>query len=232
MRTRLHEDRGGASPIFRLFSQKGRFKPVGFRFPRVLSVGLRANEHPKTVIIPLEKAMGARLFNNPRQTNRGHVEAFPVLHVRSIRKTIFNEGQLTEGFFQLPGASKAFKIILPPIRGDRVQLQQVIMNLVMNAVEAMSNLDEAMRELQIGTGKDREDTILLTVHDSGPMLNSESLDRFFQPFYSTKPAGMGIGLSICRSIVEAHGGRIWATGNAPHGATLHITLPVLREAAS
>jgi signal transduction histidine kinase len=88
-----------------------------------------------------------------------------------------------------------------------------------------------MRELQIRTDKDRDDAILLTVRDSGPMLKSDSLDRFFQPFYSTKPSGMGIGLSICRSIVEAHGGRIWVTGNAPQGVTLHITLPALREAA-
>jgi PAS domain S-box-containing protein len=121
---------------------------------------------------------------------------------------------------------------LPSIRGDRVQLQQVIMNLVVNAVEAMSNADEGTRELHINTGRDRDDAILLTLCDSGPMLKSESLDHFFEPFYSTKLSGMGIGLSICRSIVEAHGGRIWATGNAPRGATLHITLPTLREAAS
>jgi C4-dicarboxylate-specific signal transduction histidine kinase len=121
---------------------------------------------------------------------------------------------------------------LPPIRGDRVQLQHVIMNLVMNAVEAMCSAEEGARELQICTARDREDAILLTVRDSGPLLKSESLDRFFAPFYSTKSNGMGIGLSICRSIIEAHGGRIWATGNESHGATLHVTLPVLREAAS
>jgi hypothetical protein len=121
---------------------------------------------------------------------------------------------------------------LPSIRGDRVQLQQVIMNLVVNAVEAMSDADEEARVLHIGTARDREDAILITVRDSGPVLNSESLDRFFDAFYSTKPAGMGIGLSICRSIVDVHGGRIWATGNEPRGAALHITLPVFREAAS
>jgi signal transduction histidine kinase len=106
------------------------------------------------------------------------------------------------------------------------------MNLVMNAVEAMRNTDEGARELHIATGKDRDNAILLTVRDSGPTLKPVSLDQFFEPFYSTKPSGMGIGLSICRSIVEAHGGRIWATGNAPLGATLHIVLPALPEAAS
>jgi PAS domain S-box-containing protein len=121
---------------------------------------------------------------------------------------------------------------LPPIRGDRIQLQQVMVNLIMNAVEAMSNAAEGAGELQINTARDREDTILLTVRDSGPILNSGSLERFFEAFYSTKSSGMGIGLSICRSIVEAHGGQLWASANAPHGATLHIVLPALQEEAS
>jgi signal transduction histidine kinase len=99
------------------------------------------------------------------------------------------------------------------------------MNLVMNAVEAMGGMDEGVRELQIATDKDRDEHIAITVSDSGPMLPRESLDRFFEAFYSTKPTGMGIGLSICRSIIEAHEGRIWATANEPRGATLHVTLP-------
>jgi PAS domain S-box-containing protein len=114
---------------------------------------------------------------------------------------------------------------LPPIRGDRVQLQQVIMNLVMNAVEAMSSVAEGARELQIGTDKDGQDSISITVSDSGPPLNPECLNRFFEAFYSTKPTGIGIGLSICRSIIEAHEGRIWVTANVPRGATLCISLP-------
>jgi PAS domain S-box-containing protein len=117
---------------------------------------------------------------------------------------------------------------LPPIRGDRVQLQQVIMNLVMNAVEVMSSVAEGARELQIGTDKDGQDSISITVSDSGPPLNPECLNRFFEAFYSTKPTGMGIGLSICRSIIEAHEGRIWVTANVPRGATLCISLPAPR----
>jgi PAS domain S-box-containing protein len=117
---------------------------------------------------------------------------------------------------------------LPPIQGDRVQLQQVIMNLVMNAVEAMSSVNGGGRELQIVTEKDQEDHISITVSDSGPLLKTESLDRFFDAFYSTKASGMGIGLSICRSIIEAHEGCIWAGANVPRGATLHVRLPASR----
>ncbi|HZC98107.1 MAG TPA: ATP-binding protein, partial [Bradyrhizobium sp.] len=155
------------------------------------------------------------------------------IEVLDINQVVMETVALTHGEILKNGVSMETDLTdeLPPVRGDRVQLQQVIMNMIMNAVEAMSNVDEVVRELQIRTDKDRDDAILLTVRDSGPMLKSDSLDRFFQPFYSTKPSGMGIGLSICRSIVEAHGGRIWVTGNAPQGVTLHITLPALREAA-
>jgi C4-dicarboxylate-specific signal transduction histidine kinase len=121
---------------------------------------------------------------------------------------------------------------LPLVRGDRIQLQQVIMNLLMNAVEAMSTVDKEIRELQIATSKDQEDYVSITVSDSGPMLKPESLNRFFEPFYSTKPTGMGMGLSICRSIIEAHDGRIWASTNVPRGAILHITLPAWPKAVS
>jgi C4-dicarboxylate-specific signal transduction histidine kinase len=116
---------------------------------------------------------------------------------------------------------------LPPVRGDRIQLQQVIMNLVVNAVEAMGAVDEGTRELQIGASKNQDD-IHITVRDAGPPLRPESLERFFEAFHSTKPSGMGMGLSICRSIIEAHEGRIWATANATGGATLHVTLPASR----
>jgi signal transduction histidine kinase len=114
---------------------------------------------------------------------------------------------------------------LPPVQGDRVQLQQVVVNLVMNAVEAMNAVEQGNRALQIGTARVPEDSVSITVRDSGPPLKPEGLDRFFDAFYSTKASGMGIGLAICRFIIEAHGGRIWATANVPRGATLHITLP-------
>ena len=115
---------------------------------------------------------------------------------------------------------------LPLIRGDRVQLQQVILNLIINAVEAMSAVSEGARELLISTGKDASGGVLVTVRDSGPGLNPESFAHLFDAFYTTKPGGMGMGLSICRSIVEAHGGRIWASLAAEQGTALQCILPV------
>jgi C4-dicarboxylate-specific signal transduction histidine kinase len=115
---------------------------------------------------------------------------------------------------------------LPLIQGDRVQLQQVILNLIVNAVEAMSGVSEGSRELLIGTGKDGSSGVLVAVQDSGPGLNPKGFERLFDTFYTTKPGGMGMGLSICRSIIEAHGGRIWVSRTAGPGATLQFTLPV------
>lgn len=119
---------------------------------------------------------------------------------------------------------------LPLIQGDRVQLQQVILNLIINAVQAMSDVSEGARELLFGTGKDASGRVLVSVQDSGPGLNPESFERLFDSFYTTKPGGMGMGLSICRSIVEAHGGRIWATPNAGSGITVLFTLPINDQA--
>jgi signal transduction histidine kinase len=113
---------------------------------------------------------------------------------------------------------------LPIIRGDRVQLQQIVLNLIMNAVESMSDAGAGPRDLLISTAEDSKG-VLVTVRDSGPGLNPESLERLFDPFYTTKPGGMGMGLSICRSIIETHGGRVWAAANLPQGASFHFSLP-------
>jgi PAS domain S-box-containing protein len=114
---------------------------------------------------------------------------------------------------------------LPSIWGDRVQLQQVILNLIMNAIEAMSEVTERSRELLISTGNAEADGLLLAVSDTGPGLPQANPERLFEAFYTTKASGMGMGLSICRSIVEAHGGRLWATPNEPHGAVFCMMLP-------
>jgi len=114
---------------------------------------------------------------------------------------------------------------LPLVAGDRVQLQQVILNLTVNAVEAMSGISEGPRELLITSANARENMILVTVQDSGPGLDRENPNRVFQAFYTTKPTGLGMGLSICRSIIEAHSGRLWASANVPRGAVFHFTLP-------
>jgi PAS domain S-box-containing protein len=115
---------------------------------------------------------------------------------------------------------------LPHILGDRIQLQQVILNLIMNAIEAMSEVSEGSRELLISTGEAESGGVLVAVSDTGPGLSQASSERIFEAFYTTKPTGLGIGLSICRSIVEAHGGRLWATANEPHGTVFCMTLPV------
>ena len=114
---------------------------------------------------------------------------------------------------------------LTPIWGDRVQLQQVVVNLVLNAVEAMSSVEEGARELSISTKQLETSDILVAVQDSGPGLDPEDLERVFAAFYTTKTSGMGMGLSICRSIIAAHGGRLWAEANQPRGATFQFTLP-------
>ena len=118
---------------------------------------------------------------------------------------------------------------LPSILGDRVQLQQVILNLVMNAIEAMSEVKQGPRELLISTSEVESGGVLVAVSDSGPGLPPTNSGRIFEAFYTTKPSGLGMGLSICRSIVEAHGGRLWATPNKPRGAILCMTLPIREE---
>jgi PAS domain S-box-containing protein len=114
---------------------------------------------------------------------------------------------------------------LPDIHGDRVQLQQVILNLIINAIQAMSDLTDGTRELHISTESAGEEGVRVAVRDTGPRLSAETLQRLFEPFYTTKPTGMGMGLSICRSIIEDHGGRLWATGLHPYGAHFQFTIP-------
>ncbi|WP_161851406.1 PAS domain S-box protein [Bradyrhizobium sp. CCBAU 051011] len=110
------------------------------------------------------------------------------------------------------------------VRGDRVQVQQVLLNLILNAVDAMSSAEEGARELTISTEPSQTEGILVAVRDSGPGINPEHLDQIFNPFYTTKTSGIGMGLSICRSIIDAHGGRLWAEANQPRGAILQFTL--------
>jgi signal transduction histidine kinase len=118
------------------------------------------------------------------------------------------------------------------ILGDQVQLQQVIINLVMNGIEAMQSVTDRPRELVIRSHQDETQQVLVSVTDRGVGFSTEIADRLFNAFFTTKSSGMGMGLSICRSIVEAHGGRLWATANAPHGATFQFVLPLHQEDAS
>jgi signal transduction histidine kinase len=117
---------------------------------------------------------------------------------------------------------------LSPIHGDRVQLQQVVLNLILNAVEAMNSVEAGARELVISTEPDHTG-VLVAVRDSGPGIDPEHLDRVFEAFYTTKSSGTGMGLSICRSIIDAHEGRLWAEANEPRGAVFKFTLPAVES---
>ena len=111
------------------------------------------------------------------------------------------------------------------VAGDRVQLQQVLLNLALNAIEAMGSVQEGPRELSISTEQTDEPGVLVAVRDTGPGIDTKHLERVFEPFYTTKSSGLGMGLSICRSIIDAHGGRLWAEANEPRGAVFQFTLP-------
>jgi PAS domain S-box-containing protein len=130
-----------------------------------------------------------------------------------IKNGVWVQTRLSEGLF--------------PVHGDRVQLQQVVLNLLLNAVEAMGSVEAAPRELLISTRQDHTG-VVVAVHDSGPGIHPEHLDRVFKSFYTTKTRGTGMGLSICRSIVDAHGGRLWAEANEPRGVIFQFTLPVVQ----
>jgi PAS domain S-box-containing protein len=114
---------------------------------------------------------------------------------------------------------------LPPVLGDRIQLQQVMLNLVMNAIDAMAPVINRPREIVIRSSQPDRDHVMIAVHDTGVGVAHDHLDRLFNAFFTTKPGGMGMGLSISRSIVAAHDGRLWATPNEPHGAIFHLSLP-------
>jgi PAS domain S-box-containing protein len=114
---------------------------------------------------------------------------------------------------------------LPPVLADRIQLQQVLINFVINGIEAMASVDDRSRELVIRSQPQGRDHVVVAVQDAGVGIDAQKTDQLFSTFYTTKPDGMGMGLSISRSIIEAHGGRLWATPNPDHGATFHFALP-------
>jgi PAS domain S-box-containing protein len=118
---------------------------------------------------------------------------------------------------------------LIPVQGDRVQLQQVVVNLILNAVEAMSTVENGARELSISTEQCETGGIKVAVSDSGPGIDPQHLQRVFEPFYTTKASGVGMGLSICRSIIDGHGGRLWAEANEQHGTVFRFTLPATQD---
>jgi PAS domain S-box-containing protein len=159
----------------------------------------------------------------PSRTDRVEINA-------AIREVI----ELTRGEAMKHGVAVRTDLAegLPPIDGDRAELQQVILNLILNAVEAMREMREGSRDLLIGTGKTESGDVLVSVRDSGPGLAPAALEHLFVAFHTTKPNGLGLGLSICRSIVESHGGRLWAEANQPRGAAFRFTVPAVPTAGS
>ena len=151
------------------------------------------------------------------EINEAILEVIELLNGEIVKNAVTVRTQLAEA--------------LPRVRGDRVQLQQVIFNLMVNAVDAMRGVSTGSRELHISTGRARS-VVYVQVRDSGPGFGPESVDQVFEPFYTTKPDGLGIGLSICSSIIKAHGGRLWASANEPTGATFQFTLPLYSDGAS
>ena len=121
---------------------------------------------------------------------------------------------------------------LPPVTAERVQLQQVIFNLISNAIEAMCSVSDRPRLLAIKSQRHAPDGVLVIVRDTGTGIASQDAGRIFAPFVTTKPNGMGMGLAICRSIVEAHGGRIWVSAGEPHGSVFHVFLPTAGHAST
>ena len=173
----------------------------------------------------IEVINGIRALNKkapPRkddlEINETVLEVIALTQAEVLRNGISVQTELAEG--------------LPLIQGDRVQLQQVILNLIINAVEALSSVREGVRELVITTGKGKPDGVLVVVRDSGPGLSSAGLDHIFEAFYTTKPGGLGMGLSICRTIIEAHRGRLWATAAQPQGAIFQFTVPAQSNQAA
>jgi C4-dicarboxylate-specific signal transduction histidine kinase len=151
-----------------------------------------------------------------------------------INAVIFKALEVTRDALAMNGMSVQTKLAtnLPLIEGDRVQLQQVMLNLIINAVEAMSPHAARARDLLIRTAKTKSGGVLVAVHDSGPGVDPANLERIFYPYFTTKADGLGMGLSICRTIIQAHGGQLSATRRAARGTILEFTLPAGTDSAS
>jgi signal transduction histidine kinase len=117
---------------------------------------------------------------------------------------------------------------VPPVSGDKVQLQQVVLNLIINGIQAMAAVTDRRRELAVSVSLAEPGVTQVTVEDAGLGLDPEIAPRIFEPFFTTKHDGLGMGLSICRSIIDAHGGQLWASPRAPHGTAFHFAIPIVK----
>jgi len=181
---------------------------------RIIKDGYRASEVISRVRSLVKKAPPR---NDLVDLNKVIVEVLALAQNEARRNRVFMKRELASD--------------LPPVIGDRVQLQQVILNLIMNGLEAMAKVNEGARELTVSSSKDESDNLIVAVRDSGVGLDQADLERVFDAFFTTKPDGMGMGLAICRTIIESHGGRLWATANSPSGAAFQFTLPAASKRA-
>jgi C4-dicarboxylate-specific signal transduction histidine kinase len=161
-------------------------------------------------------------------------KAPPRMQSLELNEAILEAIGVTHGEAVMNGVSVRTKLAehLPLVRGDRIQLQQVMLNLIVNAVEAMSADVAGTRDLMISSAKTKSGGVLVAVQDSGPGVKPADLERIFETFYTTKADGLGMGLSICRAIIERHGGELWATRAAPRGTIFQLTLPASMDRAS
>jgi PAS domain S-box-containing protein len=180
----------------------------------IVKEGNRAGEVVARIRALIKKAPARR---DAVAINDAILEIIALTRTEAANNSVSVRTQLAEG--------------LPRVQGDRVQLQQVLLNLIINAIEAMRDVGEEERELLISTRND-PDGVSVEVRDSGPGFAPETFKHVFEAFYTTKPGGLGLGLSICRSIVEAHNGRLWASPNVPRGAVFRFIAPVHPAAAS
>jgi C4-dicarboxylate-specific signal transduction histidine kinase len=148
---------------------------------------------------------------DPVEINAAIREAIELIRTEAVKNGVSVQTELVE--------------TLPPVSGDLVELQQVVLNLIINAIEAMTGISEGPRELLVTTEQAKAGGVLVSVRDSGPGLRLAVQEDLFKPFHTTKPNGLGLGLSICRSIIEEHDGRLWATAGMPRGAVFQFTMP-------
>ena len=190
-----------------LSAEPPNFREVDEALSLIVKEGNRAGEVVGRVRALIKKAPARK---DAVEINDAILEVIALTRREAANNSIWVRTQLAEG--------------LPRVQGDRVQLQQVLLNLIINAIEAMRDVDEEERELLIGT-RNEPDGVSVEVGDSGPGFASAALERVFEAFYTTKSDGLGLGLSICRSIIEAHGGRLWASPNVPRGAIFGFIAP-------
>jgi PAS domain S-box-containing protein len=204
-----------ASAARRFLSAKPpNFHEVDDALSCIVKEGNRAGEVVGRVRALIKKAPARK---DPVAINDAILEVVALTRTEVANNSVSVRTELAEG--------------LPHIRGDRVQLQQVLLNLIINAIEAMRDVGEEERELRIST-RNEPDGVSVEVRDSGPGFAPAALERVFEAFYTTKPGGLGLGLSICRSIIEAHNGQLLANANLPRGATFQFALPAITTTSS